>query len=74
MDVALVVGSLCGAIQTVTYTLSLPRQWKGTIKKAPHHRRIKGLLTDEELERIEDNHNVWDAVAMGMWRTGRYVK
>ena len=66
----------CGRVLTTV----TPNAWKGNLPKEQTERRARKLLTDEELEFVEVglkdlrkswHHNVWDAVALGLWRTGR---
>ena len=61
-----------------TYEKITPRQWKGTIKKEVMLRRILSKLTDRELQLIKGlelppskEHNVIDAVGIGLWKLGR---
>lgn len=54
-----------------------PFSWKGNLPKPIHHRRIYAVLTDEEramlapVESAGYDHNVYDAVALGLWAAGR---
>lgn len=55
-----------------------PREWKGTVKKEIMLRRIVSRLNDNELYLLKDlglpshkEHNVVDAVGIGLWRLGR---
>src|SRR5262245_29015263 len=55
-----------------------PRQWKGTIKKEAMLRRILSKLTPFELGMLQGlglppskEHNVTDAVGIGLWKLGR---
>ncbi len=66
----------CGRVLT-TVTANT---WKGNLPKDVTERRALKLLTGEELEVVEKglkglrkswHHNVWDAIALGLWRTGR---
>jgi hypothetical protein len=55
-----------------------PRQWKGTVPKHIHNRRTLSLLTDGEVAilpkrpRAKDyDHNMLDAVGLGLWKLHR---
>lgn len=59
-------------------TLVIPRRWKGTVKKEVHGRRIARALDDSERAllpkrpRAKDfDHNMLDAVGLGLWLLGR---
>lgn len=55
--------------------LVFPRTWKGTIKKAIMTARIRKKLTDTERTLLtKDDHNVIDAIGLGLWRVGRLGK
>lgn len=52
-----------------------PRQWKGSIRKEPHHRRIEKNLTSHEHTVMppRSEHDAWDAAGIllyAMARTG----
>ena len=50
-----------------------PRIWKGNVPKKVHHRRLRSVLTPDELKAVAANadHNVWDAIGLGLFATGR---
>lgn len=54
-----------------------PFSWKGNVPKQIHHRRIYGRLEQIEqhvagpAEGPRYDHNVYDAVALGLWAVGR---
>lgn len=54
-----------------------PSEWKGQVPKEAHHDRVKGRLGPGELLNValpsaaSLHHNVWDAVALGLWALGR---
>src|SRR3972149_4885609 len=54
-----------------------PRTWKGQVPKEIHHRRVVAALSAAELARIAEiqpkslQHNVLDAVGLGLWHLGR---
>lgn len=70
---ALLAGSLGGGVVLVE-----PRTWKGTIDGDAMVERIRGRLTPQEIACVELpravktlGHNVWDAVGIYLWATGR---
>lgn len=52
--------------------LVTPVQWKGNMTKAATQARIRKVLAPAELARVIDDHNVFDAVGIGLWRLGRF--
>lgn len=48
-----------------------PMTWKGNVDKVPHHRRVFPVLDTAEQVHWPDDHNVRDAVALGLWGLGR---
>jgi hypothetical protein len=81
IQLALVAGALGSLTHTddlrnrfITY---LPRQWKGQTPKKTMNKRVQGRLSREELERVELpraeslQHNVWDAIGIGMYQIRR---
>ena len=56
-----------------------PAQWKGQVNKDVMIERIKGRLSETEMNRVElpnksVQHNVWDAVGIGLWELKRIGK
>jgi hypothetical protein len=55
----------------------LPHGWKGGLDPDAMIERIKRRLSREETARVESfkrgglDHNIWDAIGIGLWRTGR---
>lgn len=75
IDLAFVDGYVCGA-WGCPWTTYLPKAWKGNQPKEATQRRIKEALTPKELECINMpcaslQHNVWDAIGIGMKHLGR---
>jgi len=77
LDVAAVAGAAAtlGEPRFVT-----PQQWKGRVPKPIHHKRIRAVLSADELAvfvTAEDAipkslaHNVLDAIGIGLWAKGR---
>lgn len=58
-------------------TFTKPFSWKGNVPKQIHHRRVHALLTEAEQALLSPvgskqyDHNVYDAVALGLWAVGR---
>ena len=53
-----------------------PHAWKGNVPKAVHHRRARKLLAPAELALLDQDFgdgvlDVWDAVALELFATGR---
>lgn len=51
-----------------------PAAWKGQVPKKVMVNRILKNLSEEEqkiLKKVKDNHNVVDAVGVGLWKTKR---
>lgn len=49
-----------------------PTQWKGSVKKTVHHRRVARVLSESELAIwVTLNHDARDAVAIGLFHLGR---
>lgn len=55
-----------------------PADWKGQLKKDPTEARVISKLSDDEAELVELpsaeslEHNVIDAVGLGLWLVGRW--
>ncbi len=63
-------GLLTGKLLTPT-----PGDWKGQVPKAIHHERIRRVLSTKELGLVSRvDHNVMDAVGLGLWALGRLPK
>lgn len=79
IDLAVVVGGLLGTLsgRCRASLLVRPAEWKGQTPKDITETRAKARLSTSELAAIElpkaktVQHNVWDAVALGLWRLGR---
>jgi len=72
LPLILVDGALLAAIKTKEAELVEPARWKGTIDPDIVIERVKSKLTIEEKQRVTlDNHNVWDAVGIGLWHLRR---
>lgn len=68
---------VCANLPTETVK---PSAWKGQVPKTIHHKRMEAVLTPEEqivlqncLHRVAESvqHNLKDAVALGLWKLGR---
>ena len=53
--------------------LGTPAGWKGTVPKRQHQESILAILSQGELAALggERDHNVLDAVGIGLWALGR---
>jgi hypothetical protein len=49
----------------------LPRTWKGTVPKSIMTKRILAALTPEDFGPVPEDHNVIDAIGLGLWRLDR---
>lgn len=73
LALALVVGgvlALCDGGEIVR-----PAQWKGQVPKKIMSARILKALSDEErilTDKIKNNHNVLDAIGVGLWKLKRF--
>lgn len=63
------------------FDVYLPRAWKGTMPKGrAFEKRVRSRLSKKELRRIELpsaeslDHNVWDAVGIGLHMVGRWER
>lgn len=76
VDLAIAAGRIAqalGADMEVWYT---PAQWKGQIKKGPHHARIRSRLDEKELALLaglpqKELVHILDAVGLGLFHLGR---
>jgi hypothetical protein len=68
---------VCANLPTETVK---PSAWKGQVPKAIHHKRMEAALTPEERIVLRNcllkvpgpvQHNLKDAVALGLWKLGR---
>lgn len=68
---------VCANLPTETVK---PSEWKGQVPKAVHHKRMEAALTPEERIVLQNalrdiprgvQHNLKDAVALGLWKLGR---
>lgn len=84
ITLAVTAGEYSGAFQALTKWAKVewvaPNEWKGTIPKDLHHKRVQAALTPAELKIIteaekgiapKERHNMWDAIGLGLWRTQR---
>ena len=74
IELAGVVAYTLGSIEAGEKVTYLPRDWKGTVLKDVMCQRIVGRLGDSERELVglaNDDHNVLDAVGVGLHYLGR---
>ena len=71
---------VAGELQPRTFRLVPARTWKGSVPKDIHHRRVRAKLSTVEIARLERGlegvaprlqHNVLDAVGIGLFGVGR---
>ena len=77
LDLSLAAGWMIGRSDHLKHTRIYPADWKRQVPKLQMVERIKGFLTPDELKRVEvpsaksKQHNVWDAVGIGLFAVGR---
>jgi hypothetical protein len=74
IELAGVDGAIVGKfiLRAQDFVSYLPRDWKGQVPKDIHHARVEAALSKEEkacmsLPAASLAHNVWDAVALGLF-------
>lgn len=72
LDVQFTGGFIAGAIAPKVLLTPRPREWKGTIPKDIHHRRITASLSYEATDMLAEiqksiRHNALDAVGLAQW-------
>ncbi len=76
IQLACVVGAVCGRVEAYQYHSVLPRDWKGTCAKSVFTERIRGWMSDKEHAAVEEcpaslRHNIYDACGLGIWYARR---
>lgn len=80
LDLSILVGEIKGMYEErgCLVLLVWPRSWKGTVPKKIHNERVLAALTEEEVALLplrprakDHDHNVLDAVGIGLWKLGR---
>jgi hypothetical protein len=80
IELAVFVGEMKQKYRMTTkeIVLVLPVAWKGTVPKKIHNQRVLDTLTEKERDllplrpRAKDyDHNMLDAVGLGLWKLGR---
>lgn len=72
ISVAVSAGRAIEASGAVVCELVQPRTWKGQVPKKAHHARMALVLKDDEMVLLSgQDHNVWDAVGLGLWKLKR---
>jgi len=79
VDLAVLVGALTQALAPYTQAILHvePWQWKGQTPKSVTEARARAALSSDELAAVDLpraeklQHNVWDAIGIGLWRLGR---
>jgi hypothetical protein len=77
MDLSLIAGAVAGALACVgaDVVFATPREWKGTVPKKIHNKRILALLPDlrsmlKTWPKGKHEHMI-DAAGLGLWAIGR---
>jgi hypothetical protein len=80
ITVAFGAGLIAGRFPKARLRLVKPHQWKGTVPKEIHNRRVLAALTEGERVVAESakvqasvRHNMIDAIGLGLWHLGRVV-
>lgn len=80
IEVAFAAGRLVNQVVGPAELIKVkPAQWKGQVPKKIHHARAKAALSEWERTIVDRHsttveskkHNIWDAVALGLWHLGR---
>ena len=76
LTLAAIDGYICGLVSCVEVRRYLPREWKGQVDPDAMIARIQGRLSPEEKARVDLcckslQHNIWDAVGIGLKACGR---
>lgn len=82
VDLAIDAGAVIGAVPKQYLIKRYPADWKGQVDPDLMIERIKGLLTPQELALAfaicaqfgERQHNIWDAIGLGLHTLGRMGK
>lgn len=78
LELAFVVGqiSVRAAGNAVEFQRVLPHEWKQQLDKNQTRIRALERLSIDEKKVVHGlkNHNVWDAVAIGLWALGRFER
>lgn len=69
-----VTGSIAYAARRsgVRFELVNPSEWKGSLPKAVVERRIRQILGEATIKRVNPKSHAWDAIGIGLWRLGRF--
>lgn len=72
IDLAFEAGRIVGLLRPVTLYVTTPSNWKAQVPKEIVHNRCRRVLSPFEAHLLEGmDHNVWDAVALGLWHLKR---
>ena len=59
-------------IYSVAYEDVQPHAWKGNLPKLVWHKRSKSVMLQYEIAAAKgQDHNMWDAIGIGLWKLGR---
>ncbi len=78
MKLSAAVGAIVAKVSAKFTKLVTPSQWKKSVPKTIHQKRIWRTLNESEKEILDSclcpkslHHNVVDAVGIGLWHVGR---
>lgn len=78
IDLAVKAGEIRGRFSWQRSIEAHPATWKGSVPKDVHHRRVLAALSAEEVALLPKtprskkyDHNMLDAVGLGLWHLGR---
>lgn len=77
IDLAMCAAAFYGVLLDypgTVFSLVEPAEWKAQVPKEITRERIKAILTPQEISRIRkggEMHNVWDAIGIGLFASGR---
>lgn len=72
IELAGVVGAITVSVLSEKQIGFLPKQWKGSVPKDVHHRRLRAQFTEADLQEVEWPaaslaHNVWDSIGLAVF-------
>jgi hypothetical protein len=79
IELAGVVGAVSSSVPVRNRKCFLPREWKGSVPKAVHNKRVLKRLDAEETASLEKvpkslQHNMVDSIGLGLFYLGRMTK
>lgn len=75
LELAAITGVIAAYFEPCGVTRVFPWEWKGQMDKTLCKTRVVERLSPAELLRVtKDDHNVWDAVGIGLHAVGRFER